>query len=480
MNKYIFPLIFIVLLLCMTGCSPDKKNDVKIYENTEEIVVEHEETTCTMVVTDINLDSNIMSFVECSTGISRELIYHGGVSITNTYGDTIGVHELYCGSVVDVEYYSDTNKIVSIALNASTTVLKGINKFSVDVEGQKATYKGTSCDLSEFVRAYDGDTPIDIREINSEDEVTLNIYGGKLVSAIINVGHGYVRLVNQDTYIGGMVEIGYDVIVPVTSDMLVAVREGMYTLRINKGSYNATKQVQVNRGRETVVDISSIAVPTGTVTFKITPEDADIYINGDIVYGNIYTNSYGTYGLKIEADGYKTFNGSFQIKAASRTFTINLTEMNSSNDSDDDDSKTTESTTNTTNTTETSSTDTTKTTEEKTTASGTYETVATTTENSESTGDKDSQTSSETTAATTESGQTTNNKITIKLPLGASVYVDGEYVGIVPVSFPKVVGTHTITLYKPGYLIKSYTIQAKDDGKDDEHSFPDLIILPDP
>ena len=57
------------------------------------------------------------------------------------------------------------------------------------------------------------------------------------------------------------------------------------------------------------------------------------------------------------------------------------------------------------------------------------------------------------------------------------VYFDGDYVGIAPVSIRKTAGTHTITLYKAGYLIKSYTIQAEDNGKDDEYSYADLISV---
>ena len=51
--------------------------------------------------------------------------------------------------------------------------------------------------------------------------------------------------------------------------------------------------------------------------------------------------------------------------------------------------------------------------------------------------------------------------------------------GYAPVTFQKVVGTHTIVLYQTGSLIKSYTIQATDDGKDDEYSFDDLTTLTD-
>ena len=78
---------------------------------------------------------------------------------------------------------------------------------------------------------------------------------------------------------------------------------------------------------------------------------------------------------------------------------------------------------------------------------------------------------------TTESVETTGNVITINAPVNVDVYVDGEYVGVAPISFPKTVGAHTVTLYKTGYLIKSYTIYASNNGKDDEYSFDELTSL---
>ena len=152
-----------------------------------------------------------------------------------------------------------------------------------------------------------------------------------------------------------------------------------------------------------------------------------------------FTGLYGSYGLKIKAEGYKSFNGSFKISEPTKTHTFELEE---------------EETTETTETTE----DTTDT------------TVST----------------SETTVATTENPNTTQmytgateNTITVKTPVGVGVYVDGNYVGYAPVTFQKVVGTHTIVLYQTGSLIKSYTIQAADDGKNDEYSFDELTTLTD-
>lgn len=439
MQKKIIFMILTVLLVLGTGCS--QSGNVKVYEDTEESVISHDEKTMAAVITGIDIEHNIIGFVDCLTGGMSSLIYHGGVMISDTYGNEIGISGLSCGMVVDVDYYADTGKLVSVAVSGNTVVRKGINKFSVDMENKKATYKGTSCTMSQYVTAYDGDTKIDIMEVNTEDQVTLYLYGDKLVSVVIELGHGYVRLNNQSTYVGGMVEIGYDVIVPVTEDMLLTVREGTYMLRINKGGYSSSKEVTVARGEETKVDLQDIAIPTGTATFEVTPVDVDIYVSGNKIDGNTYTNLYGSYTIKVEADGYKTFNGSFKIDEAVNSYTIRLTKLE--DDTTEDDTST-----------EASSED----------GSGT-----------QTTGEQQGPDSTSTTEDTTESSG--GNVITVKTPVGVGVYFDGDYVGVAPVSFPKTAGTHTITLYQSGYLIKSYTIQTTDNGKDDEYSFAALTSL---
>lgn len=459
MRKNMILTVMLFLLVFAWGCGDS--GEVKVYDVSDEAVSSHEEVTITAVISQRDLEQNIFSFIECTNGTPYDLIYHGGVGIYNAYGDVITLSDLADGSVVDVCFYSDTMKLVSITKSDSAYTKDSVTKFAADVANGKAKYKGTTCLMAEHVVAFDKGSIIDVTEINLEDQVTLNFYNDVLVSVNIELGHGYVRLTNHDTYIGGMVEIGYDVIVPVTSDMLIAVREGSYTLRINKNGFSNSKPVVVTRDNETTVNIGDIAIPTGTATFTITPTDAVVYVNGDKIAGHTYTGLYGNYDVKIEAEGYKTFNGGFNITKTVNTFTVNLVALeDEDDDEEDDDSSTTESTTEEPETNVSSTEGTT--TEESTTGESTTED-----EGEEATP----------TDAEIPTGEVTSNKITIKTPVGASVYVDGEYVGIAPVSFTKVVGAHTITLYKSGYLIKSYTIQAANDGKDDEYSFADLTSL---
>ncbi len=450
MRKNLLLLMLVTLLLALTGCEYGG-DEVKVYENTEDVVVVHTEASTTAVVTSMNFEENTFRFIDCLTGEEISLGYHGGVTVQNTYGDTVSINEVYNGSVVDVVYYSDTMKLVSIQICDSATVIKGASKFTADVENGTARYKGTTKTMSPYVVAYDEGVPINIMEVNTEDQVTLHLYKDKLVSVVVEIGHGYVRLENHDTYVGGMVEVGYDVIVPVTTDMLIPVREGTYTMRINKNGYSQTKDVTVLKNQETHVDLANLAIPTGSATFEVTPADAEIYVDGERVYGNVYTDIYGTYGLKIVADGYSSFRGSFKIDEAVNTFEINLTSLEDDEDEEDEDDTTEDS----------------------------GETTEDSSDGSTSEGDSQDGTESDSSESTetTEDGTATDNTITVNDPVGVSVYVDGEYIGIAPITFPKKVGSHTITLYQSGYIIKSYTIYASNNGKDDEYSFDPLTSI---
>ena len=440
-------LIWIALfLLFLVGCKGDK-GGVKVYQDTEETKQERTEVSVTAVISEMNIEAGYINVIDCMTDRDMRLYYHGGVSVTDTYGSMISIDKISCGAVVDIVYYSDTDKMVSMQLNSKTTVLREVKKFSANPDEEKACYKGTTVKLWSKATAYDEGKRISLNEVSTEDEVTLWIFNNKLVSVAVTTGHGYVRLLNQDSYIGGMVEIGYDVIVPVTADMLIPVEEGDYLLRINKSGYSNTKQVRVKKDTEIAVDLSSIAIPSGTVSFVLEPKDAKdvtITVAGEDVYGETYTNLYGTYNLSVSAKGYKPKRGQFTIDKDWKEIKIRLTE--------DPDAKATD----------------TDSTTEATTAATTRVTTR-------------SATDTPTTRASTEeiegTGKVTENKFKVSTPKGAGVYVDGDYVGDAPVTIDKVVGTHTITLYKSGYIIKSYTVQSLDDGKDQEFSYPELTKL---
>lgn len=64
-------------------------------------------------------------------------------------------------------------------------------------------------------------------------------------------------------------------------------------------------------------------------------------------------------------------------------------------------------------------------------------------------------------------------------PVGSSLYIDGNYIGIVPIEAPISLGYHEITLKKEGYYSKGHPIQIDELGRDAYFTFPELIKMPD-
>ncbi|MBR1597953.1 MAG: PEGA domain-containing protein [Lachnospiraceae bacterium] len=391
-----------------------------------------------------------------SVGYSSELelAYTGGADVKDKYGDIMPMSNVELGSVVDAVYDASRNKLISLQLSGNELLEKkeGVSGAEIDYLEKTVRIDGKTYKMSNNTSAYSDNTEIGLDEICSEDQLSVWIYNNVVCSFNVELGHGYVKLVDYASYIGGMVEIGYDVIVPVTEDMLLTVREGTYTLRIAKGGDSGTKQVKVEKNKEQTVSLADIAIEPkemGSILFHVTPSDAAVYVD------RIRVNTegavslvYGKHRLDIVKDGYETLSGTITVKAPYKVKNYTLTETGA----------TTESSTSASSDTTASSSHTSTTTEKTTEADGTTETAD---------GSDD----------TTSNGSKTSNKVTVSAPLGASVYLDGEFLGVAPISFTKVTGSHMITLSQTGYLSKTYTVTFTDDGKDDTLSYDELVSI---
>ena len=72
---------------------------------------------------------------------------------------------------------------------------------------------------------------------------------------------------------------------------------------------------------------------------------------------------------------------------------------------------------------------------------------------------------------------TNGAKVYINDPADTEVYVDGKYIGIVPVGFTKKAGSIVITLRKEGHQTRSYTLELEDDNEDVNYSFSELLSI---
>ena len=464
---YIGLLGLLCLLLLCGGCRRQSTEDT-----TEAYDPYAQSSDAVAVIKAIDLDAGTMSFVSVVDGKQYDLLYNSGVDVRNKYKELIAGSQLKVGQIVDIVYNTLNNKLLEVRIDPDAWEVRDISGFEFDAGNRQATILNQIYQYTNDLIVVSGNELIQNNEICKEDQLTARGYGGKLCSLTVDLGHGYVRLENYDTYIGGMIEIGYDVIVPVTENMLLTVREGTYKLKITKGEHSGYKNVVVIRDQECVANLMELQIapdPVGSLFFNVTPAAAKVVVDGEVIdTAEIVELTYGKHHIRVSADGYDTKEGYFKVDAAYKIFNIELVRTDESSSSSG--------------TTAGSGTGTTAGTGTGTTSGMgvvTTEGSSGTTESGSTTGGSTTSTSGSSSSTTESSTGTTEvkktgNTVTITAPAGAYCYVDGDLKGTVPCTFDKTVGSHVITFSKTGCLVKSYTIQCKDDGKDETYSFDPL------
>lgn len=451
--KYLFCMIFCLSFLSACG---KKEITPPTYDDS---LMPAEEIKIFAIISSLDEINGKITLRSVDFGTEIELDFTGSVDVKDKYGDVMAMSQVELGSIVDAVYDVNRDKLVSLAVSANAGLEKFESVSGVIINNVEETVQinGETYPMSNGISAFSDNHEIGIDEICSEDQITVWLYNDRVCSMFVELGHGYVKLSDYASYIGGMVEIGYDVIVPVTEDMLLTVREGEYTLRIAKGNDVGTKKVEVIKNQEVNISLADIAIEPkqiGSVLFKVNPSDAAVFLDGKRVNAEGAIDLvYGKHKILIMADGYETYRASFNVKYAYKIKEYNLTPLDGTSEEKTSDSKKTEASTSVT------------TTEQATTEKTTEATTEDKNENSEV---KD---------VTAAEGKKTSNKVTVLAPVSASVYFDGEYLGIGPISFTKVTGSHIITFSKEGYLSKSYTVTFTDDGKDVELKYDELISI---
>ena len=274
-------------------------------------------------------------------------------------------------------------------------------------------------------------------------------------SVIVERGHGYVRLMNDSYFEGGWIEVGQDIIKKVTEEMLIPVPEGSYHVRLTNRGYAAEEDVEIVRDEETVIDLSEVdvkEVAIGHVEFDIVPDYAQLFIDGVMTdFEERVPLEYGIHHVHVELAGYKSIDSNIRISDKYANIDMVLEE-----DTEEEETGTTVKKNNA-----------------NAAPSNLLDTSSTSSGSTSGTGQAASTSS---TASTTAPVISNTRKVYVESPEGAEVFMDGMYVGIVPISFIKpAAGSHTITLSKNGYKTKSYTISVGSDDNDMTLSFSEMI-----
>lgn len=380
----------------------------------------------TAVVKELDADKNRITFMNVETGRYYTLDYDGTTVIQDKYGSGMAMAQIREGDIVDVTFLRNKKKLAGMKLSENAWVLQKVEKYNFDILGKNAEVGSGTYSLRNNLVVSSEEKDCQLEDIVRGDIVSVSGIGNSIYSIVVEEGHGYLKLSNDEYLRGGWIEVGQSVIQQITEDMLLVVPEGTYDVHLTAPGIDETRKVTIYRNQETALDVGDVEIEepkSGRILFAVTPSDTKVSIDGkEVDISAPVEIEYGIHRMVAEAEGYDTITQ--YIKVSQELASISITLEKSLEENED------------------------------------YPLNST---------------NSSSVSANEYNSAASNYKVYIDSPSDVEVYLDGIYIGMSPVSFKKEPGTHTITLRKPGYVTKSYTIQIDDEEKDVTYSFTDLV-----
>lgn len=405
------------ICLVLTGCSAASMAQESTFESAYENGVEEEKvniytSTASVIIRSVNEEEQKISMYLLNRNENRDMGYNGATVVQDKYGSAMTIAQLKPGDIAEITYNSELERAGSITLSEDAWSYEGVTKYNLNIGNGNASIGDETFSIDNKVLVFSDGHVIDPAQIINQDVLTIRGKGHSIMSITVEKGHGYLDIKNDEAVLGSFIEVGQTVISQIAPDMLITVPEGNYTVRITGEGIDESREVQIERNKETVLDLGDIEVAKiqdAPVKFVITPSTAAVYVDeAKIDTSRTVRLPLGLHLVTATASGYDSLSQYFQIEDGVNTVKMTL--------------------------------------EEESDISG----------NDIFSSEKEEPT------------------ITIEAPVGAEVYQDNLYMGIVPVTYNKTAGDHTITLRKPGYITRSYGITVVDDKNDVTYAFPEL------
>lgn len=465
----------LILAIALTGCGSLPFQENSSQEPAKETATIKQpgiyDSEDAAVVVKKDAEAGTVQFQNISTSRRYTLNYNGTTALYDRNNQAMSMEQLKEGSVVTVRFYKPDKFLAYVRENPDCISYSNVQNYSMNLKDGTISIGNELFNISGHVVVVSDGRETDMMEVNQVDVISVWGYKNMIYGINVEKGHGYLRLQNEDYFVGGWIDVGDKVIKKVSEDMLLVVPEGTYNVTVsNKGS-SATQEITFARNEEMAWDLGDVeitVVQKGSIIFTLTPATAKVAIDGhEVDVSKPVTLEYGLHQMRISAEGYDTVAQYIKVAEPSANISVELekseeeasqeesseTPENSSSQEDDDETTTTK--------------------KYQSTSSENDEQ-----ESSETRAEAESSTESESTETkSTVVSSTSKYKVYIDAPEGAEAYLDGNYVGITPVSFNKVAGSYVVTLRKTGYQTRSYTLQIDDEEKDVNYSFTELVKL---
>ena len=228
------------------------------------------------------------------------------------------------------EYNKGTQKISKIRITDDAWEYTDVKEFTIDVDDGILKTGSQNYSLDGDAKAFSNGLEIGLEEINERDEITLKGYGTNIYSIIVTKGHGYIVLENTESFVGGLIDIGSEIVTEIENGMVITAPEGTYTVTVTKNGAGGSQEIVVIRDTEITLDISRLQTSSemGSIKFSIIPSTAKLYIDGTIT--NLDLDDISPYVRKFSKNKIKNISGIINVESKTQRLSAKTNRVTSS------------------------------------------------------------------------------------------------------------------------------------------------------
>lgn len=401
----------------------------------------------TAIVVKKNTEESTIQLQNLQTGKRYTLSYDGATTLYDKYEQAVSMSQIKVGSLVKARFYKPKKALSYMMELADAICYLNLDNYVIDAQAGTISIGKYVYNLQKDLVILSNGREIELESLNAVDQISVWGYNKQICSIYVEQGHGYLRLQNEDYFVGGWIEVGQNLIRQIKEDMLLVVPEGTATVKISHKGSSAMQEISFARDEEMVWDVGDVEISlpqSGTVVFTVEPAGAKVQVDGEeIKASTAVTLDYGVHSMTASAEGYDTISQYIRVAEPSANLEIKLEKSKETEEKDEaDEAESKES-----------------------------ESEAADVKKTESASSQEKESKQQVVSSTS------GYRVYIDSPVGVEVYVDGNYLGIAPVDFAKEEGSYVISLRKTGCQTRSYTLQIDGEEKNVNYSFSELMSL---
>lgn len=323
-------ILFVAMFSRVRVDIPDPDTGIEMDDSLDDMLLAENEVTILGVVQNINTVSRVLHIYDITTRNTILLNVEGSTDLRDRFGQGLVFAEISQGDIVNATYDTTNNTLSSLSISNDTWERRFVSGLEINENNKTITMGNDTFNYTDQIQILNNGENYSIANLHPLNIVTMRGINNTVWFIEVEKGFGTVNVINSNQIKNGSMEIGRSISIPIgeqadPNSQYANIQEGTHRITV-RGSNIApyTREINVNNGETTIVDLSTIPLTSGTLTIT-TNVPATVTINGSQVdITEPIPLNFGQYAIAAQSPGYYPYESTLAVNNPNQQLEITL------------------------------------------------------------------------------------------------------------------------------------------------------------